>query len=91
MDPGYDTTDQRMIAALQRPAEPPLGLTARLEVAVRRRARAEASFTLEEKLCLGAVALIPLLSVGGGGILMLAVAGAGVVGYLQWTVLVEEG
>lgn len=86
-----DARDREVIAALQRTTDVPLGLTARLEASVLRRAHAPVGFTATEKWCLASAALFPFLAGGaGGGIVLLLVAAAGVMGYLQWTVLVEE-
>ena len=90
MDPTTDRDDRGVITALRRSAEVPLGMTARLEAAVTRRARETRGLTAEEKWCLASGALIPFLAGGAGGVLVLVVAVAGVLGYLQWTVLVEE-
>jgi hypothetical protein len=92
MDALDDPRDNEVSRALRRTADVPLGLTARLEVSVVRRARAEVRFTSAEKWCLASGAVMPMLAGGvGGGVLLLLAGGAVVVGYLQWTVLVEEG
>ena len=86
-----DARHGEVIAALRQGADVPLGMTARLEAAVWRRSRAPRGFTAAEKWCLASAGIMPFLaSAGGGGIVLLLIAGAGVVGYLQWTVLVEE-
>jgi hypothetical protein len=91
MGSGDDSRDREVIAALQRPADVPLGMTARLEASVLRRARAPAGFTAAEKVCLASAATIPFLTAGAGsGLLLLLLGVGGVLGYLQWTVLVEE-
>lgn len=86
-----DTGDREVIAALQRSVEVPLGMTARLEASVLRRSRGPAGLTGAEKWCLASAGVMPFLATGaGGGVVVLLIAAAGVVGYLQWTVLVEE-
>lgn len=86
-----DTGDREVIAALRRSVGVPLGMTARLEASVLRRSREPVGLTAPEKWCLASAGLMPFLMVGaGGGVILLLVAAAGVVGYLQWTVLVEE-
>ena len=91
MDTGHDPHDAELIAALRHPAEVPLGLTARLEASVHRRARAEAGFTFEEKVVVTSIGLGALLlggAVAAPGLALFAVLGA--FGYAQWTILVDE-
>ena len=91
MDTGHDPRDAELIAALRHPAEMPLGLTARLEASVHRRARMAAGFTLEEKAVVTAFGLGALLAGGAvtaPGLALLAALGA--FGYAQWTLLVDE-
>ena len=91
MDTGHDPRDAELIAELRRPADAPLGLTARLEASVHRRARAEAGFTFEEKAVVTALGLGALL--GGGAITapgLVLIAALGAWGYAQWTILVDE-
>lgn len=77
--------------SLRATATVPLGMTARLEMSVVRRDREQTGFSFEEKLCAVAVALGAGL-VGGGpaSVGVLLVAGLVALGYVQWTVLVEE-
>ena len=85
------TIDPRLAEALQRPAEVPLGLTARLEAGVTRRAREEIHFSSEEKLCIVALALGASVPVAGGlGVLALLVSFGVALGYVQWTILLDE-
>ena len=85
-----DPRDREVIAALQRSAEVPLGMNARLEASVIRRARAPVGLTAEEKWSLASIAALPFF-VGGSGVAVLLLAALGVAGYVQWTVLVEGG
>lgn len=87
----HEPRDAELIAALQRTAEPPLGLTARLEVSVVRRARESTGLTAAEKVVavsfgLGAV----LLGGGVGAPWLVLLAALGTWGYAQWTMLVDE-
>ncbi|MEO6067004.1 MAG: hypothetical protein ABJB33_02785 [Gemmatimonadota bacterium] len=91
MDTTDDSREQDLIERLRRPAEVPLGMIARLETAVRRRARADTGLHREEKLAFGAAAVGVALAMGGGGEAVALLVGAlGVAAYLQWTVLVED-
>lgn len=91
MDPTTDRDDREVITALRRTAEVPLGMTSRLEASVSRRDRLPVGLTIPEKCCLASGALIPFVAGGAvGGITLLLIGVAGVLGYLQWTVLVDD-
>jgi hypothetical protein len=91
MDTELDPRDADLIAALQHNAEIPLGLTARLEVSVARRAREATGFTLSEKVIVLSFGLGALVQgSGAGATVLLLVAALGTLGYAQWTVLLDE-